>query len=45
MGDLLDLIMNVGEVYEKYGLKGCLLIFLGIAGLLAAIYFLVTWAG
>ncbi len=37
MGDLLDAIMDIGEIYEKYGIKGCLLSLLAVALLIGAI--------
>ncbi|MBI5651445.1 MAG: hypothetical protein HZC40_13535 [Chloroflexi bacterium] len=43
--DLLDTIMDVGEMYEKYGIKGCLLIVLAIVGILAVVIALALWLG
>jgi len=45
LSNLLDTILNIGEIYEKYGIKGCVLIVLAIAALLAAVVVLALWLG
>ena len=37
MSDFLDAIMNAGEVYEKYGVKGCVITLLILAAVIAGI--------
>jgi hypothetical protein len=34
---LLEFILNVGEIYKRYGIKGCLLTVLAIVALIAAV--------
>jgi hypothetical protein len=35
--NLLETILDVGEIYARYGIKGCLLIVLAIVALLAVV--------
>ncbi len=37
MGDLLDSILDLSEIYDKYGLKGCLLFILAVVLLIGVI--------
>jgi len=41
VGDLLDAILSVGELYKRHGIKGCLLVLLGLVILFAIIAFFV----
>jgi hypothetical protein len=43
--DLLDTILDVGEIRERYGIKGCLLIVLAIVVILAIIVVLAMRLG
>jgi len=43
--NLLDAILDAGELYKRYGLKGCLLIVLAIVALIAVVVLLATWLG
>jgi hypothetical protein len=40
MGDLLDLlggILDIGEIYDRYGAKGCILFFLAVVVIIGII--------
>ncbi len=39
--DLIDTIMSVGDVYAKHGIKGCLLITLGLAAFFGILFFVI----
>ncbi len=37
MGDLLDTLLDIGDIYERYGIRGCLLSILAVVLLIGAI--------
>ena len=43
--ELLDGILSVGEIYSRYGIKGCLLVILFFVVLLGGIYVLAVSMG
>ncbi len=48
MGDLLDFLITIwdaGEIYEKHGLKGCVLSVLAIIVIIGGIIALAWWLG
>jgi hypothetical protein len=45
LGDLLDTLMDAGELYAKSGVKGCALIILAIIVILAGVIALAFWLG
>ncbi|CAG0993934.1 hypothetical protein ANRL3_02980 [Anaerolineae bacterium] len=45
MSDLIDAILSLTDVYDKYGIKGCAIFILGIALVIGAIIALAYWLG
>jgi hypothetical protein len=45
LDELLDTFLNAGDIYEKYGIKGCLIAILGIAAVIGGIIGLAMWLG
>lgn len=43
MDDLLELIMDAGEIRKKYGLKGCVLIVVGIVTFFGGLFGMIYW--
>jgi uncharacterized membrane protein YwaF len=43
--DFLHFIFDVGDIYERYGVKGCVLSVLVVVALLAIIIVLALWLG
>ena len=39
--DLIDTIMSVGDVYAKHGIKGCLLLTVGLVAFLGILFFVI----
>jgi hypothetical protein len=37
MWDLLDSILDISDIYDRYGLKGCILFFLAVVLIVGAI--------
>lgn len=37
MGDFLDAILDIGEIYARYGVKGCLFAILALVVVIAAV--------
>ncbi len=42
MGDLLDTLLDIGDIYERYGIRGCLLSILTVV-LLIGIILGIAW--
>lgn len=41
--DMLDGILELGGIYERYGAKGCVLFLFGIAAIIALIIWAAMW--
>ncbi|MBI5300862.1 MAG: hypothetical protein HY868_01900 [Chloroflexi bacterium] len=45
MSDLIDTILSLTDVYDKYGSKGCLLVVMAIGGVIGLVIALAFWLG